>query len=297
MLPSWIRSRNCSPRLVYFLAIDTTRRRLASTSSDLARSAMRSPSWRSRNVERSSGAAPRASSSITVTLRIAVLICSSISSKSAIVIIVRLPTARARRAHLAQRLADLVGRHPGLGLALADLELGLVELDDDVLELGDDAVDRGLVEPQVRELLEHLGAVGLDQLLDLALLALGVRLHQLLFELLGVALELADLVDDLADPVDVELLVELGLVLVDVLDDVLDPDLAAAQPLADLEQLLDGDRAVEHGLQHLALAVLDALGDLDLALAGEQGDRAHLAQVHADRVAGPRVGVLLSLIH
>jgi hypothetical protein len=36
MLPSWIRSRNCRPRLVYFLAIDTTRRRLASTSSALA---------------------------------------------------------------------------------------------------------------------------------------------------------------------------------------------------------------------------------------------------------------------
>ena len=50
-------------------------------------------------------------------------------------------------------------------------------------------------------------------------------------------------------------------------------------------QLLDGDRAVEHGLEHLALAVLDALGDLDLALAGEQRDRAHLAQVHADGVA------------
>ena len=31
MLPSWIRSRNCRPRLVYFLAIEMTRRRLAST--------------------------------------------------------------------------------------------------------------------------------------------------------------------------------------------------------------------------------------------------------------------------
>src|SRR6185437_8445027 len=115
-------------------------------------------------------------------------------------------------------------------------------------------------------------------------------------ELLGVALELADLVDDLADAIDVELLVELGLVLVDVLDDVLDADLALAQALADLEQFLDGDRAVEHGLQHLALAVLDALGDLDLALAGEQRDRAHLAQVHADGVARARVRVLLVLV-
>src|ERR1700760_1529595 len=43
MLPSWIRSRNCRPRLVYFLAIEITRRRLASTISFLAWRASRSP--------------------------------------------------------------------------------------------------------------------------------------------------------------------------------------------------------------------------------------------------------------
>src|SRR6266851_711590 len=43
------------------------------------------------------------------------------------------------------------------------------------------------------------------------------------------------------------------------------------------------------------LPVLDALGDLDLALAGEQRNRAHLAQVHAHRVVGLGVGVLLLL--
>src|SRR6185436_20510078 len=131
---------------------------------------------------------------------------------------------------LAQRLADLARRQAGSPLALADLGLGLVELDDDVLELRDDPVDRRLVEAQVRELLEYLGAVGLLRLLDLLLAALrDPGLRDLLVELLGVALELSDLVDDLADPVDVELLVELGLVLVDVLDDVLDADLALAQ--------------------------------------------------------------------
>ncbi len=34
------------------------------------------------------------------------------------------------------------------------------------------------------------------------------------------------------------------------------------------------------------LAALDALGDLDLALAREQRHRAHLAQVHADGIVG-----------
>ena len=48
MLPSWIRSRNCRPRLVYFLAIEITRRRLASTISFLARRAFASPTAISR---------------------------------------------------------------------------------------------------------------------------------------------------------------------------------------------------------------------------------------------------------
>ena len=41
MLPSWIRSRKERPRLVYFLAMEMTRRRLASTISVLAWMALR----------------------------------------------------------------------------------------------------------------------------------------------------------------------------------------------------------------------------------------------------------------
>ncbi len=43
MLPSWIRSKNCKPRLVYFFAIEITRRKFASTISFLARRAFASP--------------------------------------------------------------------------------------------------------------------------------------------------------------------------------------------------------------------------------------------------------------
>src|SRR5678810_298816 len=43
MLPSWIRSRNCRPRFVYFLAIEITRRRFASVISRLALRAFASP--------------------------------------------------------------------------------------------------------------------------------------------------------------------------------------------------------------------------------------------------------------
>ncbi len=42
-----------------------------------------------------------------------------------------------------------------------------------------------------------------------------------------------------------------------------------------------GDR-----LDDRQLAAFDALGDLDLALAGEEGHGAHLAEVHADRIVG-----------
>jgi hypothetical protein len=56
MFPSWMRSRNCRPRFVYFLAIETTRRRFASTSSLLAFSASRSPRTMKSAVCRSSSA-------------------------------------------------------------------------------------------------------------------------------------------------------------------------------------------------------------------------------------------------
>ncbi len=48
---------------------------------------------------------------------------------------------------------------------------------------------------------------------------------------------------------------------------------------------------VGEGLVDLRLALLDAFGDADLALAVEQLDRAHLAQVHAHRVVGLLDGV------
>src|SRR6266702_8682562 len=82
-----------------------------------------------------------------------------------------------------------------------------------------------------------------------------------------------------------------------VLDDLADADLALLQPLSEIQDLLDGDGRGEHRGEDLLLALLDALRDLDLALAGEQGDRPHLAQVHAHRVVGLAVaGVLLLLL-
>ena len=55
---------------------------------------------------------------------------------------------------------------------------------------------------------------------------------------------------------------------------------------------LEGEGALAEPGDHRLAAGLDALGDGDLALAGEQLDRAHLAEIHADRIVGA-VGRLL----
>ena len=49
---------------------------------------------------------------------------------------------------------------------------------------------------------------------------------------------------------------------------------------------VEGDRAFAQAPDHDVAAGLDALGDGDFALAAEQFDRAHLAQIHAHRIVG-----------
>ena len=58
---------------------------------------------------------------------------------------------------------------------------------------------------------------------------------------------------------------------------------------ADREHLAHAERRAEHGALLRVLARLDAQRDLDLALAREQRDLAHLAQVDAHRIVGGRV--------
>ena len=55
---------------------------------------------------------------------------------------------------------------------------------------------------------------------------------------------------------------------------------------------LEGQRAFAQARDHRLAAGLDALGDGDFALARQQLDRAHLAQIHAHRIVGA-VGRLL----
>ncbi len=64
-------------------------------------------------------------------------------------------------------------------------------------------------------------------------------------------------------------------------------DLAVLEALVLAQDFGDGLGVVAQGGEHLRLAVLDALGDQDLALAGEQFHGPHLAHVHTHRVGGP----------
>jgi hypothetical protein len=69
-------------------------------------------------------------------------------------------------------------------------------------------------------------------------------------------------------------------------DDVAKQDLPLGELVAPDDDRLEGERGFAEARDHRLAAGLDALGDGDLALAGEQLDRAHLAEIHADRIVG-----------
>ena len=110
------------------------------------------------------------------------------------------------------------------------------------------------------------------------------RLLELLVELLVVLARLADRVDLL-----LHLLAALDDALVGdllVVEDheLADRALAGVELIAEFDHLLRDERRARDRLDHGELAALDAPRDLDLALAREQRDGAHLAQVHAHGV-------------
>ena len=59
---------------------------------------------------------------------------------------------------------------------------------------------------------------------------------------------MADLLDRLAHPIDVPVLIELDVILVRVPDHLPDPNLLLSQLVAQSQDLLDGDGGIEHHL-------------------------------------------------
>jgi hypothetical protein len=79
----------------------------------------------------------------------------------------------------------------------------------------------------------------------------------------------------------------LGVGIEQPIDHFVDAHLFLLHALGQREDFGDGGGAGGDRLDHVAQPIFDALGDLDLAFAREQLDRAHLAHVHAHRIGGP----------
>ena len=389
MLPSWIRSRNCRPRLVYFLAIEITRRRFASTISFLAWRASRSPfctMWTIlRNSPISRPGLGRQRLDVGADLLDAVLVVRD-EVLPALGRELRDAVEPLRVQLLALVVAqEVLARH---AIAFGEPhQAALVghEALVDVVELLDQRVDARLVEAQRL----HLGD---EVFLDLLVLALLRGRERLVLQLVRDVLVLQAaqplvLVGDLVEGLE-HLRLQLGLdrgerqrilhvVVVQVgfadrralaflgravgavrraaaagsspaardgtgsrpaaptaaprprpgppggrrpaaagapaaagfghalhgvgarigrfqVDDVAQEDLSFVQLVAPDDDRLEGERALAQAGDHRLAAGLDALGDRDLALAREQLDRAHLAQIHAHRIVGAlaRLGLL-----
>ncbi len=70
------------------------------------------------------------------------------------------------------------------------------------------------------------------------------------------------------------------------IDDVAQQHLAFDERVAPADDRANGQRVLADAADHHLAAGLDALGDGDLALARQQLDRPHLAQIHAHRIVG-----------
>src|SRR6266542_1975845 len=162
-------------------------------------------------------------------------------------------------------------------------EVVILPVDDLVadLELAQLLEDLGLARPGLA--FDALPLRLLDPRLGLLAAGFGRRLRLELAHVLDEAVPLAEEPIDRAEGVDhlarqLRLLLLRELLLVDV-DDLLHGHVLPAKLVPQLAEALDGEVRAEDGLGDLALALLDALGQRDLALAGEERDAPHLAQV------------------
>ena len=160
----------------------------------------------------------------------------------------------------------------------------------DVPEDPDRAIEDGGREVRLADQVRHLGDAPVDRALD-ARQGLGAPLDRARLELhpLDVFVERADLLEAREHALDPARRAVVHLLLfrfVGGIDELVDHARVAAGALEELQDLFEDDRVVGERLVDLGLALLDALGDADLALAVEQLDRPHLAQVHAHGVVG-----------
>ncbi len=190
-------------------------------------------------------------------------------------------------------LHDLDGRMPEVVFEALDLDglaidrpLRFLQAIDDVVDVlpADLGLEQALLDGELQEteplldgFLAHLRGLGLAEL-GLELLALADQ-----------AAELADVFQELGRALVFFPLGDLGgggLGGVVVAEHVPRLDLAVAEPLGEVEDVLHRLDEREDGFAHLALAGLDLLGDRDFLLASEERHAPHLLEVHADRIGG-----------
>ena len=238
--------------MLYFLAMETTSRRLAATSSFLAWSLTFFPAVMARTARRSdSGSSP-----ISV-------VCFRSSRLASRTFCLRTGSsffflARAAAQIVAGVLEVVDGLEPAPQLLDDLLAVGRAEVEvaDRPADLDDDpaAADEGLL--LLRDAVELPAEV--PDPLDLAQ------------DLLLLLLELA-----------------LGDVLLGDVEHLLDDERVLLDPVLEGQDLVEDEAGPAEGLDDALLAPLDLAGDGDLALAGQERDVAHLAEVELDRVGRP----------
>ena len=93
-----------------------------------------------------------------------------------------------------------------------------------------------------------------------------------------------DLVEEQDDALALVHLVFGGVVFFDGLDHILELDAVLAQVFAHVDEFFHGHRHFHKGVEHVLFTVFYLLSDDHFAVAVEQGNRTHFAQVHAHRV-------------
>ena len=259
---------------MYFFAIETTRRRLASTSSFFACSACHSPRMIVSSVCFSSSGACSSASVITLSFAFSSLICRSDF----------LPVLFLQLLLLVLRIEQPVGR--------LDLALHRPDAFDRVLHLVDQAAFHRFGELDPADAAATARSARASRPIAPAVLPLFAggralrRLGQLLLELFGSGARLADGVDLLLHLTRALLDALVGDFLVVEDDQLADGPLAGVSLSPNCDHPFRDQRRARDRLDDRQLAALDPAGDLDFAFARQQRHGAHLAQVHAHRVVG-----------
>ena len=154
------------------------------------------------------------------------------------------------------------------------------------LQLLEDRSHALLAEADLQQGLEQFLGAGADLLVEAGLHRGGRSLRARFEQLLVASKQTANVLQRLADAVGVPLLVEIGILIVSVARDFGDANSCFAQLCSNVENFIDRDRRAQDGLQDPVLGVLDPACQGHLALAGEQSDRHHPAQVHPNGIVG-----------